>query len=130
MNTVTNRAAPVNPARLPFRPLLSGPQASYWTDDFGTLHVLLSSRRDTTGYELIPLSTDHGGCAFRWFKAGGECHDVLCHGEESSCSCKGWAYTSGCKHQETTFALLTLGVLRTAPASAGGECNGPDAGRG
>ena len=122
MNTTTRQPAPVNP-RLPFRPLLSAPQASYWRDECHALRVLLSGRRKAEAYEVIPLSTDIGGAAFRWFKAGGESCDVLCHGDESSCSCAGWAYTGGCKHLETTFALLTLGVLETAPASAGGECD-------
>jgi hypothetical protein len=127
MATVRTNAAPVNPSRLPFRPLLTVPQASYWRDECHALHVLLSGKRATTSYEVIPLSTDIGGAAFRWFKRGGESYDVLCNGHDSSCSCKGWAYTGGCKHLEITFALLTLGVLETAPASAGGECDDEDA---
>jgi hypothetical protein len=127
MPSVPRPRPPVQPARLPFRPLLSAPQASYWRDETGRLCVLLSGRRATDAYELIPLSTDIGGCAFRWFKRGGESYDVLAHGGESSCSCKGWAYTGGCKHLETTFDLLKLGVLSAAPDSAAGECDHGDA---
>jgi hypothetical protein len=116
MSTLPDRSAPVKPERLPFRPLLAAPQATYWTDA-GVVHVLLSSRRKADAYELIPLSTDIGGCAFRWFKKGGESYDVLASGTDSSCSCAGWAYTGGCKHLQTTFELLKLGVLTVAPDS-------------
>jgi len=124
MNTLTQASAPVKAERLPFRPLLAAPQASYWTDETGRPCVLLSGRRTADAYELIPLSTDIGGCAFRWFKRGGESYDVLANGAESSCSCAGWAYTGGCKHLETTFALLDLGVLSSAPDSAAGDFGG------
>jgi hypothetical protein len=106
------------PSPQPFRPLLAAPQATYWTDA-GVVHVLLSSRRKADAYELIPLSTDIGGAAFRWFKRGGESYDVLVSGTDSSCSCAGWAYTGGCKHLQTTFELLKMGVLNVAPDSAG-----------
>ena len=121
MTTFTERPAPVKPERLPYRPLAAPPQASYWTDETGRLCVLLSGKRKADGYELIPLSTDIGGAAFRWFKAGGESYDVLANGTESSCSCAGWAFTGGCKHLETTFALIALGVLAVAPGSAAGD---------
>ena len=114
------------PAVQLFRPLLSAPQASYWTDEVGAFHILLSGRRAVNAYELIPLSTDLGGVAFRWFKQGGESYDVLINGQESSCSCKGWAYTGGCKHIQTSFELLELGVLHAAPDTAAGDCDGPD----
>src|ERR1700675_1075358 len=53
------------------------PAAPYWADEAGRLCILLSSRRKADAYELIPLSTDIGGCAFRWFKkGGGESYDV------------------------------------------------------
>lgn len=114
------------PAVQLFRPLLSAPQASYWTDETGRLCILLSGRRAINAYELIPLSTDLGGVAFRWFKRGGESYDVLINGQQSSCSCIGWAYTGGCKHIQTTFELLELGALQAAPGSAAGEYDGPD----
>jgi len=124
MHTFPQASAPVKAEPRPFRPLLAAPQASYWTDETGRLCVLLSGRRATDAYELIPLSTDIGGVAVRWFKRGGEGYDVLCHGGESSCSCKGWAYTGGCKHIQTTFELIELGVLRAAPDSAAGDFGG------
>jgi hypothetical protein len=117
---MAGRAKPERPA---YRPLLSAPAAAYWTDETGRLCVLLSSRRKADAYELIPLSTDLGGCAFRWFKTGGESYDVLVHGADSSCTCKGWAYTGGCRHIQTTFELLELGAMAVAPGSAGGECD-------
>ena len=123
MATVSSAAAPVKAEPLPYRPLLSAPQASYWTDEVGAFHILLSTRRATKSYELLSLSTDIGGCAFRWFQSGGECYDVLVNGVESSCSCRGWAFTSGCKHLQTTAELLQLGVLKVAPGSAAGECD-------
>lgn len=123
MSSLTTSPAPVKAERLPYRPLLSAPQASYWTDEVGAFHILLSSRRATKSYELLPLSTDFGGAAFRWFQSGGECYDVLVNGAESSCSCKGWAYTGGCKHVQTTFELLELGVLSVAPGPMGGDCD-------
>ncbi len=123
MSTLPRPRPPVQP----FRPLLSAPSAAYWTDETGRLCILLSGRRAANAYELIPLSTDQGGCAFRWFKTGGESYDVLVNGTESSCSCKGWAYTGGCKHIQTSFELLELGVLHAAPDSADGDCDGDDA---
>ena len=93
MASLRSPSAPVKPERPPYRPLLSAPQASYWTDEVGAFHILLSSRRKTAAYDLLPLSTDFGGAAFRWFQPEGECYDVLVHGTDSSCSCKGWAYT-------------------------------------
>ncbi len=121
MSTVPYRPSCVKAEPLPFRPLVAPPQATYWTDEVGAVHVLLSGRRKADAYELVPLSTDLGGCAFRWFKSGGESYDVLVNGTDSSCTCPGFCYTSGCKHIETTFALLELGVLAVAPGSAGGE---------
>ena len=122
MATVPANASAVNP-RSDFRPLKAPPQITYWTDAEGRVHVLLSSRRKADAYELIPLSTDIGGCAFRWFRSGAESYDVLAHGDESSCSCAGWAYTGGCKHLQTTAELLTLGVLQVAPGSMADECD-------
>ncbi len=118
MNTFPANARPVNPERQPFRPLIAPPQAAYWTDEVGAVRVLLSSRRKADAYELIPLSTDLGGAAFRWFKSGGESYDVLTNGTDSSCTCAGFCYTGGCKHLQTTFALLESGVLAVAPDSA------------
>ena len=123
MATVSSPAASVKAERAPYRPLLSAPQASYWTDEVGAFHILLSGKRATKAYELLALSTDFGGAAFRWFQSEGECYDVLVNGADSSCSCKGWAYTGGCKHLQTTAELLALGVLKVAPGSAGGECD-------
>ncbi len=121
MNTFPENARSVNPERQPFRPLVAPPQTTYWTDEVGAVHVLLSSRRKADAYELVPLSTDLGGAAFRWFRSGGESYDVLASGTDSSCTCAGWSYTGGCKHLQTTFALLELGVLAVAPGSAGDE---------
>ncbi len=121
MNTFPENARSVNPERTPYRPLVAPPQTTYWTDEVGAVHVLLSSRRKADSYELIPISTDLGGAAFRWFKSGGESYDVLASGTDSSCTCAGWSYTGGCKHLQTTFALLELGVLAVAPCSAGDE---------
>ena len=123
MPSLTERPAPVKPTRQPFRPLLAPPAVTYWTDECHAVHVLLSGKRTTDSYELIPLSTEIGGVAFRWFKQGGECHDVLVCGADSSCTCPGFCYTSGCKHVQTTFELLEAGVLTPAPASAAGECD-------
>ena len=123
MSSLTTSRPPVKAERLPYRPLLSAPQAAYWTDEVGAFHILLSGKRATKSYELLALSTDIGGAAFRWFKQGGECYDVLVNGVESSCSCRGWAFTSGCKHLQTTAELLQLGVLSVAPGTAGGECD-------
>ena len=124
MNTVHAAAVPVKPEVAPYRPLVAPPQSTYWTDEVGAVHVLLSSRRKADAYEIIPISTDIGGAAFRWFKSGGESYDVLANGTDSSCTCAGFCYTSGCKHIQTTFALLELGVLRVAPDSAGVEEDG------
>jgi len=121
MNTFRSPTAPVKSEISPFRPLVAPPQATYWTDEVGAVHVLLSGRRKADGYEIIPLSTDLGGCAFRWFKSGGESYDVLANGRESSCTCAGWSYTGGCKHLQNTFELLQLGVLKVAPGSAAGD---------
>ena len=123
MATFPSQPGPVKPVRQPFRPLVAPPAASYWTDECHAVHVLLSGKRATNSYELIPISTEIGGVAFRWFKQGGECYDVLVHGTDSSCTCKGWSYTGGCKHVQTTHELLELGVLQPAPASAAGECD-------
>lgn len=128
MNNPSQAAAPGKSAGLPFRPLLAPPVVTHWADEVGAVHVLLSGRRKADGYEIIPISTDMGGAAFRWFKRGGECYDVLCNGRESSCTCPGWAFTSGCKHLHATFALLESGVLRLAPGSAAGHADdAPDA---
>ncbi len=122
MNTFPATAPCVNPEPAPFRPLLSPPCCTHWTDECGAVHVLLSGRRKADAYELVPISTDIGGCAFRWFKSGGESYDVLAHGRESSCTCAGFCYTSGCKHLQTTHELLASGVLSAAPDSA--ACDG------
>ena len=104
---VSHSPAPsVKPTRQPFRPLLAPPAVAHWTDECQAVHVLLSGKRTTDSYELVPLSTEVGGVAFRWFKAGGECYDVLVCGTDSSCTCPGWSYTAGCKHVQTTFELL------------------------
>ncbi len=124
MNSFTPSASPVKPESAPFRPLLAPPAATYWRDECNALHVLLSGRRKADAYELIPLSTDIGGAAFRWFKPGGESYDVLVNGHDSSCTCAGWSYTGGCKHLQTTHELLASGVLSVAPDSAA-ECE-PD----
>jgi hypothetical protein len=116
--SLTDAISPVKPGRAPFRPLKAAPQATYWTDEAGAVHVLLSSRRQADAYELVPIATDFGGAAFRWFKRGGECYDVLCCGDQSSCSCAGWAYTGSCKHVHWTFALLEAGVLTPAPGAS------------
>ncbi|HVS37426.1 MAG TPA: hypothetical protein VMS17_17825 [Gemmataceae bacterium] len=121
MNTVPANANRVKPTRQPFRPLLAPPAVTYWNDDCGALHVILHRGRDRNGYELIPLSTDFGGVAFRWFKAGGECCDVLVSGTDSSCTCAGWTYTGGCKHLQTTAELLQMGVLNPPPGSAASD---------
>ena len=121
MSTFPENARPVKAERQPFRPLVAPPQTTYWTDEVGAVHVLLSGRRKADAYELIPISTDIGGVAFRWFKQGGESYDVLANGADSSCTCAGWSYTGGCKHLQTTFELLELGVLAVAPGSAAGD---------
>ena len=123
MATVSSPAPRVNPERQPFRPLIAPPAVSYWTDDLGAVRVLLSSRRQADAYELIPISTDIGGAAFRWFKSGGECYDVLASGTDSQYGPAGFCYTGGCKHVQTTAELLELGVLNAAPGSAAGECD-------
>ncbi len=125
MHNLPATAPRVKPERPPFRPLIAPPTVTYWTDEVGAVHVLLSGRRKADSYELIPISTDIGGCAFRWFKQGGESYDVLVHGADSSCTCPGFCYTSGCKHLQTTAELLGLGVLRVAPASQ--ACDGEEA---
>ena len=117
-------AAPVNanpPARHSFRPLVAPPAITHWTDDVGAVHVLLAGRRRSDCYELIPISTDLGGAAFRWFRPGAECYDVLANGTDSSCTCPGFCYTAGCKHLHATFALIESGVLRPAPDSAAAD---------
>ena len=114
MSNLRSHSAPVQP----FRPLVAPRTATYWKDECGAVHVLLSSRRKADSYEVIPLSTDLGGCAFRWFRPEpANTYDILLRGSESSCTCAGWAYTGGCKHIQTTFELLDLGVLTVAPGS-------------
>ena len=121
MSTVPSRRASVKAEPLPYRPLLAPPAATYWRDECHAVHVLLSGRRATDSYELIPISTEIGGVAFRWFKQGGESYDVLICGTDSSCTCAGFCYTSGCKHVQTTHELLELGVLTPAPGSAASD---------
>ena len=46
---------------------------------------------------------------------------MLANGADGSCTCAGWSYTGGCKHLQTTFGLLELGVLAVAPGPAAGD---------
>jgi hypothetical protein len=78
--------------------------------------------RQTTGekteqfeYSLRRLASDFG-TAFelaKWDDAGGvaERYNVLLHGAESTCDCKGFTYRGRCKHLESLTALQAAGKL-------------------
>lgn len=119
MNSLTKTTPAVKPARPPFRPLLHPPVFA-WSVLDNRIMVEITARKKTRTYHVFPLATDLGGCAFRFHKRGGETHDVLLNGEESSCDCKGWSYTGGCVHLTAALELVASGVLEPAPADAGG----------
>jgi hypothetical protein len=123
MSTMVQKAAGVKGGRLPFRPLNAPPMIEY-RHEAGDLIVTLIDRRQTE-YLIQPLSSDVGGCAFRWRKLQGDRaeYDVLANGSDSSCSCAGHTYTDGCKHIHALFQLLGDGVLNVAPGSAAGDQN-------
>ena len=123
MNTVPAARPAVKPTRQPFRPLLAPPAVAHWTDECHAVHVLLSGKRATDSYELVPLSTEIGGAAFRWFKQGGECHDVLVCGADSSAPAPASAIRRGANTSRRRLSWPEVGVLTPAPASAAGECD-------
>jgi hypothetical protein len=68
-------------------------------------------------YRLTRLASDfglafrlHAGCGDR-LAEGAECYDVLLDGHRSSCTCKGWEYTGGCKHLSALLSLQAEGRL-------------------
>jgi hypothetical protein len=81
----------------------------------GSLLLGLTVGDATTLYLVRPLPSDFGA-AFQLTKAwngttGGEQYDVLLHGRESSCTCKGNTYRGKCKHVEALTKLQQLGKL-------------------
>lgn len=107
--------------RAAFRPLKSEPMMD-WCEDKGRLLVTLIDRRQTE-YEVLSLSTDIGGAAFRWKKRHGDKaeYGLLLNNGMSSCTCPGFCWTEGCKHLHATSQLVELEVLKLAPGSAGGD---------
>ncbi len=109
---------PVKPERPPFRPLRP-PPASYWTDEAGGVYVLLVRPPQGRRLRTHPLSAPTSAAPpSAGSSRGGESYDVLANGGESSC---GLVLHRRCKHLQTTFELLELGVLAVAPGSAGDE---------
>jgi hypothetical protein len=81
----------------------------------GHLILWLTIGDDVQAYGLTPLPSDFG-VAFRIDKADRgdgqtEEYDVLLHGRESSCTCKGHTYHGHCKHVESLTRLQRLGKL-------------------
>jgi hypothetical protein len=109
---------PAVKARADFRPLKQPPTGTYRQRE-NRLEVTLTKHGRQTTYHVFAVSTDIGGCAFRWHKMGGsgDVYDVLLNGTHSSCTCPGWAWSEGCKHGHCTKKLLDLGVLTIAPES-------------
>ena len=120
MNTFPADARPVNPERAAFRPRCAAGR-DLLARRVPSVHVLLSGRRKADAYGLIPISTDIGGAAFRWFKQGGESYDVLGERPRFQRHLRGLAYTGGCKHLQMTFELLRLAALAVAPGSTSGD---------
>ncbi len=100
------------PARKPVR------SATLSTMTNGKILLWLSEDGQVkNGYTLARLASDFG-TAFRLGKADvggcGEDYDVLLHGRESSCTCKGNSYHGHCKHVEALQALIAAGKIAVA----------------
>lgn len=120
MNSLNHVRPAVKPGRPPFRPLKARPTFA-WSFLDNRVQVEIARRGRTAAYHVFPLATDLGGVAFRFHRRGGETHDVLLHGDESSCDCKGWTYTGGCVHLAAALELVNAGALEPAPGGAGGH---------
>jgi hypothetical protein len=81
----------------------------------GSLILWLTVADQTQAYSVTPLASDFGA-AFHLHKADRgdgqtELYDVLLHGRQSSCTCKGNTYRGKCKHVEALTALVQSGKL-------------------
>ena len=91
MGTLSPQHSVRGQPRPPFRPLLSAPQASYWTDEVRpAFHILFvrPAGRPRAG-DCLALSTDFGGTASALVPVRRRVLDVLVDGAESSCSVQG-----------------------------------------
>jgi hypothetical protein len=80
----------------------------------GDALLLLAAGGVTTGYKLRPAASAFGRAFWlgKYSEDGdGEEYDVLLHGPETSCTCKGNTYRGKCKHVDALTKLIQLGKL-------------------
>ena len=100
-----------------FRPLKCAPEMSWTVAEDGRLSVFVRKGRKRDVYHVFPLASDFGGVCVRWHKldGSGTTYDLRLAADGSSCDCKGWCYTGGCRHLHVTAELLEAGELNPAP---------------
>jgi hypothetical protein len=71
----------------------------------GGFWLAIGAGKKSKSYNVRPIDSDFGKAFEVQSRTDGEVYHVLLAGPETTCTCPGYCYTSGCKH---VSALLRL----------------------